>query len=897
MKKNFILILLLITCITSYGNVFHGIKASHEFSSAVIDDGGTISTIKFIMNQFNLMLEHEEKEQYRTALQIGVGINATFEELHYNSLNTEIYALFLDHFASNFNQIGAYQYAIYYGLEAEKRWRSRSKKESDRHIGAICTLANYYYGARDVGKAEEWIDKGIELTKGKSKYSEFYHQLLNTRACILDFNGRSAEAMRIEEDFIKTVKKNNLSWTTNLISFQYRSGFVDKAISGIQQLINELKQQGNDKTFTYASLLNRYANYIDSQNHVKAITLEKEAISILKGNAMTLNSLYAECLSNLAVFYYNNKEYDNAVLNAEHAINIWNRISMENYPSRLNTYRDLVLYQFKANKWPSAVHNMIISTSIYDKNIMYSMLQPITTRRSIWNSCKVWYMNTIPEFAYHIKNDSLDALTYDAALLSKGILLNTDQSLRLIAGQASIETQKLYDEWQNALNKLNSPHPIEMYQLLAEEAETKEKLFLRDCREINDIYHRMEIKWQDVQNALSNEDVAIEFIDFKTEDKTTIYAALVLDKSFQFPKFVPIISSQNNHTLSSMSWKELSSLIWGNLEKYIVQKKNIYFSASGEIYTLPIESFPDWRDPQKRISDSKNIYRLSSTRELVLNKSHSSPHKAVIYGGLDYNISIDDMVSDNHKYELQISDDNSDEMIQTIDIKRAAIKSLKYLPGTLKEAKNITSSIISKVDTISYLGAQGTEASLKSLSGKDIHILHIGTHGFYDSSIEENESQTFINDNNLLLNNEDRVLSYSGLFFAGANNKYTGDSIPEGIEDGILTAQEISLLNLKNIDMVTLSVCHTAQGEITGDGVFGLQRGFKKAGVNSILMSLWNVDDKATCTLMTEFYRNWIGLGKSKHDALELAKEAVRKHPDWKDPEYWAPFILLDGLD
>ena len=62
-------------------------------------------------------------------------------------------------------------------------------------------------------------------------------------------------------------------------------------------------------------------------------------------------------------------------------------------------------------------------------------------------------------------------------------------------------------------------------------------------------------------------------------------------------------------------------------------------------------------------------------------------------------------------------------------------------------------------------------------------------------------------------------------------------------------------------------------------------------------MSLWKVDDNATCMLMTEFYRNWIGQGKSKHKALELAKEAVRKHPGWEDPKYWAAFILLDGLD
>ena len=71
------------------------------------------------------------------------------------------------------------------------------------------------------------------------------------------------------------------------------------------------------------------------------------------------------------------------------------------------------------------------------------------------------------------------------------------------------------------------------------------------------------------------------------------------------------------------------------------------------------------------------------------------------------------------------------------------------------------------------------------------------------------------------------------------------------------------------------------------------------AGAECILMSLWKVDDEATCFLMTEFYRNWIGEGKTKHAALEAAKQAVRskKNKGWDKPEYWAAFILLDGLD
>ena len=125
-----------------------------------------------------------------------------------------------------------------------------------------------------------------------------------------------------------------------------------------------------------------------------------------------------------------------------------------------------------------------------------------------------------------------------------------------------------------------------------------------------------------------------------------------------------------------------------------------------------------------------------------------------------------------------------------------------------------------------------------------------------------------------------------------------GDALRNS-DDGILTAYEISQMNLTGLNLVSLSACETGLGDITGDGVFGLQRGFKKAGANSILMSLWKVDDEATCLLMTEFYKKWIGEGKTKHDALEFAKQMVRSHKEkgWDDPKYWAAFILLDGLE
>ena len=94
--------------------------------------------------------------------------------------------------------------------------------------------------------------------------------------------------------------------------------------------------------------------------------------------------------------------------------------------------------------------------------------------------------------------------------------------------------------------------------------------------------------------------------------------------------------------------------------------------------------------------------------------------------------------------------------------------------------------------------------------------------------------------------------------------------------------------------MVVLSACQTGLGEVTSEGVFGLQRGFKKAGAHTIVMSLWKVDDNATKDLMTEFYKNLVN-GKSKREAFISAQEFLLKK--YQDPRKWAAFVMVDGVE
>jgi len=134
-----------------------------------------------------------------------------------------------------------------------------------------------------------------------------------------------------------------------------------------------------------------------------------------------------------------------------------------------------------------------------------------------------------------------------------------------------------------------------------------------------------------------------------------------------------------------------------------------------------------------------------------------------------------------------------------------------------------------------------------------------------------------------------------GLMFSGSNVSWTGNSqkmIKETGEDGILTAAEVSNMDLSNTKLVVLSACETGLGKIEGsEGTFGLKRGFKLAGVEQMIVSLWSVPDKETMELMTIFYED---LTQSLNPVVSFEKAQKQMRETYpKHPDLWAGFVLV----
>ncbi len=334
--------------------------------------------------------------------------------------------------------------------------------------------------------------------------------------------------------------------------------------------------------------------------------------------------------------------------------------------------------------------------------------------------------------------------------------------------------------------------------------------------------------------------------------------------------------------------KQLYNLIWSKLEPYINEDDEVYFSPSGLLHQINIEVLQDGNG--RLANDKYRLHRVSSTRELCIDRPKIEHTSAVLYGGLTYNMDSTALLAQSRAYS------HTDNYIATRGFVADSTQqrgSWNPLNAAEDEVRTISTKLNQhQIKTTKYIYTFGTEESFKALSGKKISIIHLATHGFFYTNEEALKKSYFeMLSTDFSASQYDNSLKRSGLILAGAQLAWDGKPIPNSVEDGILLAEEIAAMDLSGTDLVVLSACETGLGEITSEGVFGLQRAFKKAGVRTLIMSLWRVDDAATSLMMRTFYEHLLA-SKSKREAFAIAQLAVKS--EYKDPYYWASFIMLD---
>ena len=498
-------------------------------------------------------------------------------------------------------------------------------------------------------------------------------------------------------------------------------------------------------------------------------------------------------------------------------------------------------------------------------------MQGETERMATWNEEK----NEIQELKELLVNlpvgnetliDDLTALVYDAALLSKGILLNSSIAFeKVLADNANPQLQTLYEKIKSNIAEIErlrveaqTDDDLERIVALTQENHALQLQLYKGCKELADFTDYIAYTWKDVQNALGDSDIAIEFLAIEEGpfDNENYMAALVLTKDHPYPIAVPICNLAEVKVMSTFEQLyELDGMVWGNISKLLEGKQRIYFSADGGFNHIGIEYL---KFNGKPLSEQFEVYRLSSTKELCMR--HQRPH-------MDY-IALFGDISYDEKATLSENTDNSLLAMRQVDSRFDPLKS------TQRELDDIAAILKTPSTTITKLAkTEASQTAFLKLSGSKVNLIHIATHGAYLPSDKQTEAESMQN---------------SILAFAGANDY-------EETHDGILTAADIAKMNLRQCDLVVLSACETGLGKLGDDGVFGLQRGFKNAGVRTLLMSTKKVYDQTTADMMVSFYRH-LAEGLSMRESLVKAQQELRNN-GYSDAKYWASFILLDAIE
>lgn len=756
-------------------------------------------------------------------------------------------------------------------------------KQLEIKSNCYSTLSSLYNELRNYGRALKYAEMTLELTeKIAGKESPLYaHQLQN-----------------ISVDYALT-------------------GNITKAMECAQRACGLFEGLYGKNHRMYYYSLTRLASIYASVDSSKSKMFRKECIELSKRLFGEYSNEYAENLIYSVDMKLHPTQEDLEIISQGLKIKrICGRDNDYLYRSASSWYATLLWLK---RDWQGLYR---VSSELLESCKKYTALNflnlPSKQREDFWTSTKQ-DLESIESYAtaytrYAVKSNDYDllddfgSLVYDTRLLKKGLLLSSAKHLDELlyeTGDSLVNNiRKQIGILKYRQRKLKSSDFIEKEQL-EYEINDKERELLEVAARQGNFTNFISITWHDIQEHLQAGEVAIEFFSYPIQDDIQYGATwLTCNRS---PIVIDLFCEKEleqfeigGETVYDYTNPDMYKTIWAVLETFseIKNAHTIYFSADNLLNTICIENLCD--STGRLAAEKHQLFRLSSTRELAKrNNPYPKNQGVILYGGLDYDASVNELLVAN-KNRISKKVLSASRFTKPRSIRSKA----DYLPWTLSEVQSIA-QIMQIPQTHIYSGVNGTEESFKLLSSKVPGLLHIATHGFYYDA-DDVEDKIMSNPTKyrfLSFNKEERIsietlaMRGTGLLFSGANLTLSGQTIPESIEDGILTAEELSQIKFDGIDLVVLSACETGLGfSASEEGVFGLQRGFKIAGVNSLLMSLWEVDDKATSLLMQYFYEDYLQ-GKSKTEALKSAQGKLRLSEEYSHPIYWAGWILLDALE
>ncbi len=826
------------------------------------------------------------------------------------------YSKSLNNLANLYLQLGEYEKVEPLYKKALANLESSSGNENPDYARYLNNLATFYFTIGDLDKAEAiFLEVNVirEHTLGKAHpdYATSLGNLASLYKRLNQFSKALPLYQEVKSIYENSEKKNEKLYALNLenlSSLYLNTGELKKAETLALDAVSRLDKLLGKAHPDYAKSLYILADVQKAKGQtVQAEALYHEALSIYDKSLGKLNTDYKDCLFNLIGLHQSLGNYEKAGPLARELSDLTQAII-----SRGIFY----LSELELNKY-------LLSFSD-NQNLLLSLAEDTANK------------------------DTRNVGTcYDNILFIKGFLLQSINQVKRMAMSDTAATQKLLllKSYERRLASEYAKAKAERIGVAELEAHAND-LEKDIARSVSNFGEAMrQVTWREVQQKLKPGEAAIEFVQYqyfgKKQTDSTMYVALLLRPGMKQPQFVPLFEEKSLDSLLHTQGqrkadyvnslyavaergarplnkpeKSLYEMLWQPLEQSTQASRGgvglldgvqtIYFSPVGLLHRLNVGAIPITEE--ETVADRYDLVELGSTRQLAMPSGTFLPNQdAVLFGGIKYeteSIALQQEKEDySDKFELkpgQLSTKNIDATLRG--------GSWNYLKWTDREVTALAPILeTSDFQTTTLRGEDATESAFKTIgsSGASPRVLHIATHGFFfpdpppqpsKKGADPNAASGIggINASEPVFKMSEHPMIRSGLILAGGNFAWeNGRPVAPGMEDGILTAYEISQMNLANTELVALSACETGLGDIQGnEGVYGLQRAFKIAGVKYLIMSLWQIPDFQTQELMTTFYTKWLSEKMTIPNAFRAAQKEMREK--YQNPFFWAGFVLVE---
>ena len=826
-----------------------------------------------------------------------------------------------------YRDIGNYNTALEYFFKAMDL---RKNLNDEFYCVLLESLGGTYYLSGNYEKAEEYLLNSLEIKKRiYGDKNEKNAVTLNSLALLYSDLGNYEKAKAyflIALEISKELNNENYAiLLTNLGALFYELNEFKKSEEYYLKSLEIIKNLSGEVSMSYSYVLNALAFlYCFSGEYNKSEEYYIESLEIKKELFGEKSNEYAVVLNNLGLLYLIKGEYQKAEENALKTLEIQKELLGEKHSSVAKTLNHLgFVYSFTNNFEKAEEYRIAYNENLNNQiSANFNFLTEKEKEKFI-NQIDIGF-DIINSFIFDYQKPELYEIAYNNELSHKGMILNSTNAFKKeILNSKDTLVQIINSELLNTkqtLSKLYSLPKDERFlpiDSLEEIANNLEKQLYVNFPSFENL-ESFNSKWTDVQNSLKENEAAIEFTNFVyipgLVTDSIFYCALVLTKEMKNPELVFLFEEKQLDTLlykdefadeykyikKLYSFKEFGdsiyNIVWQPFDSLLTDIKTVYISPSGILNKIAFDAIPN--SEKTLLSDKYEIKYVSSTANIINQKEYYSSEieNIALFGDINYDINTTEMqqIAEKLKSEKETSVARSLDYLSE-SISRGGV--WQYLSGTkieTNEIKNIFEK--NNFSTTLYTQNLASEEQFKSFSNNSLSLIHIATHGFYFPNVESNKETFAFMENEIQYVFSENPLLRSGIILSGGNNIWSDIEIPENVEDGVLSAYEISQMNLFGTKLVVLSACQTGLGDVKGsEGVFGLRRALKMAGVEYIIMSLWSVPDEQTKELMTEFYKNFVS-GKEIHEAFKLAQNYMKeKYKDVAGAAYaWAAFVLIE---